>query len=266
MQLNLGAKIRELRRRDNRTQEALADTLGVTSQAVSRWESGGSYPDVEIIPSIANYFGISIDELFGYNNERSKKIDALVFQINEMNSENNGEDINIDECIRLARGAMVEFPGNEKIMLCLASVLYNAGYVRYGECHLIDEDGYGVHDVERHRTYAEWKEAIALYEKLLKTMEEGEARHRSVHELLQLYLNMGEHDKALSIIEKAPNIYNSSGFLQTYAFDGKKRAEAYGETLLSTVRACSELIVNSVVISGKNMTPAEKIHSLRGVL
>ena len=54
MQLNLGTKIRELRHRDGRTQEALAEALGVTSQAVSRWESGGSYPDMEIMPAIAN--------------------------------------------------------------------------------------------------------------------------------------------------------------------------------------------------------------------
>ena len=83
MQVILGIKIRELRRRDGRTQEALAEVLGVTAQAVSRWESGGSYPDVEIIPAIANYFHISIDGLFGYHDDREEKIknilDIIVF-------------------------------------------------------------------------------------------------------------------------------------------------------------------------------------------
>lgn len=83
MQLDLGKKIRELRQRDGRTQETLAEAIGVTSQAVSRWEaSPGGYPDMEMIPSLANYFGVSIDELFGYNNERSKKTDELLRRSN----------------------------------------------------------------------------------------------------------------------------------------------------------------------------------------
>lgn len=118
MQLDLGQKIRELRRRAGRTQEALAEAIGVTSQAVSRWEANGGYPDMEMIPSIAHYFGISIDELFGYEDERAKKIDELVEKIEFMNFQNNGVDINIDECLALARGALIEFPGNEKLMLC----------------------------------------------------------------------------------------------------------------------------------------------------
>ena len=266
MQLDLGQKIRELRRRDGRTQENLAEALGVTSQAVSRWEANGGYPDMEMIPSIANYFGVSIDELFGYDNERSKKIDELATKIDQMNIQNNGVDINIDECISLARNALIEFPGNEKIMLCLASVLYNAGYVRYGEYHLSDADGYDILDVEKHRTYSEWKEAISLYEKLLKTMEDGKARHRVIRELTQLYLNTGEHARALEIIESTPNIYGSREFLKTKAVDGKKRAEAYGEGLLKTARACSELIVSSVLANEKNMSVADKVQSLRGAI
>lgn len=266
MQLNLGQKIRELRQRDGRTQETLAEAIGVTSQAVSRWEANGGYPDMEMIPSIAHYFGVSIDELFGYNNERSKTIDALVEKIETMNSQNNGVDINIDECISLARNALIEFPGNEKIMLCLASALYNAGYVRHGEHHLTDDEGYDILDTEKHRTYPEWKEAISLYEKLLKIMEDGEARHRVIRELTQLYLNTGEQTRALAVIETAPDIYGSREFLKATATDGKERAKAYGEALLKTVRACSELMVSGVIASGKNMSPAAKAQSLRGAI
>ena len=78
MELMIGSKIRELRRRDGRTQEAMAEALGVTGQAVSRWESGGSYPDMEMLPAIANYFHIAIDELFGYDNNREERIREIV--------------------------------------------------------------------------------------------------------------------------------------------------------------------------------------------
>lgn len=255
MKLNIGTQIRELRRRDGLTQDALADILGVTAQAVSRWESGGSYPDMEIVPAIANYFGITIDELFGYDDERSKKIDELVEKIDFMNFQNNGVDINIDECLALARGALIEFPGNERLMLCLASVLYNAGYVRYGEYHLIDDEGYDVYDVDQHRTYAEWKEAILLYEKLLKKLEYGDERHLAVHHLTQLYLNIGDHERAAEIAQTMPSLYNSREFLTAKATDGKKRTEAYGKVLLETVRATSDMMAATALSYNQNMSP-----------
>ena len=70
MTIKLGEKIKMLRKRDGRRQDDLANALGVTNQAVSRWEANKGYPDMEMIPAIANYFHVSIDELFGYDNER----------------------------------------------------------------------------------------------------------------------------------------------------------------------------------------------------
>lgn len=202
--IQLGERIKKLRQRDGRTQETLANALGVTAQAVSRWEKGICYPDMGMIPSIANYFGVSIDELFGYDNERSKKIDALAEHIRTMIAENNGVDVSMDDCITLAREALIEFPGNEKLSLALASALYTAGYVRRGEHHLTGTDGYGVYDTARHRTYPEWQEAVKLYEKLLSGLTDGRLRRQAVQELSQLYKNLGEGEKALALAEGRP--------------------------------------------------------------
>ena len=258
MQIDLGNNIRQLRRRDKKTQEALAEALGVTSQAVSRWESGGSYPDMNLIPSIANFFGVSIDELFGYTNERTKRIDELVSKIFDMIRQNNGVDINISECIAVARNALVEFPGNEKLMLALASVLYKAGGVRYGECHLINEEGYGIYDTEKHKTYEEWREAIPLYEKALELLPNGVLRNRALMELSQLYLNMGDHEKAMALAESAPDMWNSREFLRAYACDGKQYVKAHSETLLKTIRACAVFIVNITTGDQRHLTAHEK--------
>lgn len=266
MQLDLGTKIRQLRRRDGRTQEALADALGVTSQAVSRWESGGSYPDMNLIPSIANYFGVTIDELFGYTNQRDERIQELASRIMEMKWKNNGVDVNIGECIAMARDALVEFPGNPRLMLCLASVLCTAGYVRYGEAHLIDEEGYSVYDVQRHRGYGEWREAIPLYEKALESLPNGRLRDRAVEELSQLYVNVGERDKAMALAESAPKMWNSREFLRIYACDGKDQARAFGETLLHTIHSCAALMVHTTMAYQQNLTPREKAQSIRGAI
>ena len=245
--IKLGERIKEFRLRDGRTQDALASELGVTAQAVSRWEKEICCPDVEMIPSIANYFGVSIDELFGYDNERSKKVDELAAAINDMISRNNGKDVSMDACIAAAREALIEFPGNEKLTLALASALYNAGHVRRGEHHIVGADGYSVYDTERHKKYPEWQEAIKLYEKLLASLQSGELRQKAVLELSQLYKNTGDHEKALRLAESAPAMTASRPFLRIKAFDGKAAVAAQGEALIETVQQSADLIVHIVL-------------------
>lgn len=69
MKLNLSESIRKLRRDADMTQDDVAAALGVTYQAVSRWENGQSYPDIELLPTIAALFGVDMDKLFGIDED-----------------------------------------------------------------------------------------------------------------------------------------------------------------------------------------------------
>ena len=62
--MKLGENIRALRLRKRMTQEQVAQKLGVTYQAVSKWENGTNTPDIALLPEIAAFFGVTIDALF----------------------------------------------------------------------------------------------------------------------------------------------------------------------------------------------------------
>lgn len=61
--MNIGNNIAALRKQKGITQEELANELGVSAQAVSKWENNTSCPDVSLLTSIADYFGVTVDSL-----------------------------------------------------------------------------------------------------------------------------------------------------------------------------------------------------------
>ena len=69
--ISIGNTIKTLRKAKGVTQEEVARELGVSYQAVSKYENEVAQPDISLIPLLAQYFGVTIDELFGY------KLDAL---------------------------------------------------------------------------------------------------------------------------------------------------------------------------------------------
>ena len=75
MKENFAIKLRELRKASGMTQEQLAAEFGVSVQAVSKWETAASYPDIELMPRIADLFGVSLDELLR-DVKNEKNIDA----------------------------------------------------------------------------------------------------------------------------------------------------------------------------------------------
>ena len=65
MREDLGEKIRRFRRERGLTQGQLGKILGVSAQAVSKWERSKTYPDVMMLPTLASLFGVTTDELLG---------------------------------------------------------------------------------------------------------------------------------------------------------------------------------------------------------
>jgi len=83
MALNIGSNIKRLRMEKGVTQEQFAQHLSITYQSVSKWENSITSPDLYLIPAIANYFEISIDELFQPNMQGYKNKAARLFALYE---------------------------------------------------------------------------------------------------------------------------------------------------------------------------------------
>ena len=239
MQLNIGIKIRELRHRDGRTQEALAEALGVTSQAVSRWESGGSYPDMEMVPSIANYFHVSIDELFGYHNDREEKIrqivaeaeHAMVAQGRAMYKGCLPDDF--DQLLDRLRVGAREFPNEPRILMELAHALHHQGWNQYG-CQLIRNEDTGTYeeDTTSNARNKYWQEAIDIFEKLLKCELHPQQRSLVIFQLVGLYCRTGERDKAKELAMSQNDAKICKELMLYYATDGQEKARYRAEGLL----------------------------------
>ena len=83
--MDLGKKIKELRRTHNITQERLAEEMGVTAQAVCKWESGRTMPDITLLPELSVFFGITIDELFELTEDSQfERINNMIYSRNSL--------------------------------------------------------------------------------------------------------------------------------------------------------------------------------------
>lgn len=95
-------QIKILRKAKGVTQEEMGMVLGLSYQAISKWENGTTIPDVQMIPKIAEYFGISIDELFGY------KLNALTNKERFIQFMKNNRILCLKEC-ELKNGGTAEY-------------------------------------------------------------------------------------------------------------------------------------------------------------
>lgn len=265
MTLQLGDKIKALRKNAGYTQCELANAVGVTCQAVSRWEVNAAYPDMELIPSIANYFGITIDELFGYDCERSKKVDEIIANTAKFNIRARNDDEWVEECLSMLRQGIAEFPQNEKLLITLAEALSEAGWRKHGEWQYYDDEGYMRHDHHKHRKNNYWTESVKICENLVNTARDNEIFTRATRILVLLYCNMGEYEKSSYFAERMPSVSNSREILLAASSDGKAKAEYTGKALLELAARFSRQLIQGLIANVHNFEsdmPIEKINGL----
>lgn len=79
MEIKIGENIKRLRKAKGATQEQIGELLGISVTAVSKWERNETYPDITLLFPLAHYFGVTLDELMGYDEEKVQaEIDATL--------------------------------------------------------------------------------------------------------------------------------------------------------------------------------------------
>ena len=122
MNIYLGENLKALRLQKGLTQEALAEKFGVSFQSVSRWERGESYPDITMLPVIASFFGVSVDDLLGINEDRNEeKINGFLELYDTLKLKD------IQQVYDEYKKAAQEFPNDFRIQIRYMELLQEAG-------------------------------------------------------------------------------------------------------------------------------------------
>lgn len=213
--MTIGEKIKFLRQKNDVTQEKLAEYLNISYQSISKWENNYAMPDISLVVPLANFFGVSIDELFDHNAEmENAEVDEYIEQDIKLAHEGY-----VDERITLWREAVQKYPKNFKCLSSLACAVWNR----------INSGNYP-NEIRENSA----KETISICERILRDCTDNNIRSEAIQLLVLTYgngtLSCGNEEKAVYYANMADSHYTSRETLMQLAYfteEGKKKAEEY---------------------------------------
>ena len=194
--MNIGAKIKELRKDKRITQEELAEYLHISSQAVSKWETGASSPDIDMLPKLAIYFGTSLDNLLDFDQSRlDATIEAILVEAGRGGNDPARSEAHL-------RKALEKYPNNDLLLTCILEDMQ-------------EQNADGTRSAE----------IIEIGERVLACTKDDANRIDVYRIMAETYHAMGEQAMAELYLEKIPGLhflyYEIAAAIQT----GKARLE-----------------------------------------
>lgn len=204
-EINLGSILAENRRKRGLTQEALAAHMGVSKGAVSKWETGSSLPDISLLPQLASYFGISVDQLIGYQPQMEKgEIRNLYLRLARDFSLLPFGQV-LEQCLQIAK----------KYYSCHA-LLFALGVLLVNHCALAVHAGQGEKVMET---------ALKWFDRAAAGAQEASLRKQALQMKAYCLVQLGRPSQVLDILDSDEiDIGPSEPLLaRAYQMTGKRR-------------------------------------------
>ncbi|MCH5323894.1 MAG: helix-turn-helix transcriptional regulator [Eubacterium sp.] len=229
MNITISENLKAFRKERGNTQEDLSNHLGISVQAVSKWERGEGYPDITLLPAIASFYDKTVDELLGCDEiERNKKMDEIIKQY-----VTNGNAGRIKDNIALTRNALKEFPNDLYLMQSLANSLF-----------FTDEKEY-------------LDECIEICEKILAKSLEDSQRFEVLQTIVYSYSKKKNIAKAKEYAEKLPDLHCTKSIVLEDVLEGEEKLKLAQQNIGSLV-GLIDCSVNRMLCA-KEYTAEERI-------
>ncbi len=193
----IGEKIRQSRKKKGLTQEQLATALSVSTQAVSRWETNATMPDITMIPTLAYLLGVRTDDLFDYD---ARHIEMKIKETLDKANEWFFRDM--DKCEAMLTKALETWPGNLSVM----TALLDLWEYKLDKCETVEE--------------ALAEKAQTMAEQIITDTTDPFASCAAQNFLIYLHLKKGEYEHACRKTKELPVMW-------PYMLQDRMRTAAY---------------------------------------
>ncbi len=215
MEIMFEKSLRDLLAKREKTQRELADHLLISTQAVSKWCRGENLPDIALLPKIASFLDVSVDELLGVGEiKKQEKIQEYRKKSFELSRKGRN-----DACIEMWREAYAEFPNDMIVNEGLMFALHGSGDKKH------------------------YEEELSLGERILHESTDERVRGIAIQILCNIHSKNGNKEKAKEYANMANRIWSSSNVLLSEIFDGDEGVKYNRKLMLE----CLDILQGAVM-------------------